>query len=78
MEIDKIDLSDQTKFRLDKIKEIQDYFNSEIDQRKLCSKKQRKYATIFDYIDKVLIVLSTTSGGVCIISSISVVGGPVE
>ena len=29
---------DQTKFRLDKMKEIWNYFNSEIDQRKLRSK----------------------------------------
>ena len=30
----------------------------------------------FDYIDKVLPVLSATSGGVCVISSVSVVGAP--
>ena len=30
----------------------------------------------FDYIDKVLLILSATSGGVCIISSVSVVGAP--
>ena len=28
----------------------------------------------FDYIDKILLVLSATSGGVCVISSVSVVG----
>ena len=37
-EIDKAKLSDQTKLRLDEIKKIEDYFNSEINQRKLCSK----------------------------------------
>ena len=37
----------------------------------------RKYVTAFDYIDKILIVLSATSSGVCIISSASVVGAPV-
>ena len=31
----------------------------------------------FDYIDKVLIVLSALTGGVCIIFSVSVVGAPV-
>ena len=31
----------------------------------------------FDYIDQVLIVLSVTSGGVSIISFISIVGAPV-
>ena len=44
---------------------------------KLCSKKLSKYATAFDYIDKILIVLNATTGGVCIISSASVVGAPV-
>ena len=31
----------------------------------------------FDSIDKILIVLSATSGGVCNYSFVSVVGGPV-
>ena len=44
--IDKINLSDQTKFRLGEIKKIEDYFNSEINQRKLSSKKLSKYITI--------------------------------
>ena len=74
---DKTNFSDQTKFRLDEIRKIEDYFNSEINQRKLCSKKLSKYITTFDYIDKILIVLSVKSGGVCIIWSISVVGAPV-
>ena len=32
--IDKIDLSEQTKFRLDEISEIENYFIEEISQRK--------------------------------------------
>ena len=44
---------------------------------KTSSKKLSKYVAAFDYIDKVLIVLSATNGGVCIISSVSVVGAPV-
>ena len=76
-EIDKINLSDQTKFRLDEIKRIQDYFNSEINQRKLCSKKLSKYVTTLNYIDKILIVLNATTGGVCIISHATVVGAPI-
>ena len=46
-------------------------------KRKTCSKKLNKYDAVFDYIDKVLIVLSATSGGVCIISTVSVVGATV-
>ena len=44
---------------------------------KSCSKKLSKYVTAFDYIDKILIVLSATCSGVCIISSASVAGAPV-
>ena len=76
-EIDKTKLSDQTKFRLDEIKKIENYFNSEINQRKLCSKKLSKYVTAFDYIDKISIVLNATTGGVSIISHAIVVGAPV-
>ena len=76
-EINKINLSEQTKFRLDEISKIENYFIEEINQRKSCSKKLSKYVTAFDYIDKILIVLSATSSGVCIISSASVVGAPV-
>ena len=36
-----------------------------------------KYVTALDYIDKVLIVLSATTGGVSIISFTSIIGAPV-
>ena len=76
-EIDKTKLSDQTKFRLDEIKKIENYFHEEINQRKLCSKKLNKYVTTFNYIDKILFVLNAATGGICIISHSSVVGAPV-
>ena len=38
-EVDKINLTDQTKCRLNKISKIENYFNQEIDQRKSWSKK---------------------------------------
>ena len=63
-EIDKTKLSDQTKFRLYEIKKIENYFINEINERESYSKKLNKYVTIFDYIDKILIVLSATSSGV--------------
>ena len=56
--LDAIPLSDQTKFRLNEINKIKDYFNSEIQERKKISKKLSKYIAAFDYIDKTLIVLS--------------------
>ena len=76
-EINKINLSEQTKFRLSEIIGIENYFHQEINQRKSCSKKLNKYVTAFDYIDKILIVLSATSSGVSIISFTSIVGSPV-
>ena len=63
-EIDRTNLADQTKFRLDEISKIGNDFHEKINQRKSCSKKLSKYVAPFDYMDKVLIVLSGTSGGV--------------
>ena len=62
--IDETILSEQTKFRLTEIIEIENYFYQEINQRKSSSKKLSKYVTAFDYIDKILIVLSASTGGV--------------
>ena len=75
--IKKTDLSEQTKFRLDKIGKTENFFIKEINQRKSCSQKLNKYVTTFDYIDKTLIVLSATTGGVSIISFTSIAGAPV-
>ena len=75
--IDRTNLTEQTKFRLDEISKIENYFHQEINQRKSCSKKLNKYVTTFDYIDKILIVLSATSSGVSIISFTSIIGAPV-
>ena len=72
----KINMSEQTKFRPSKIIGIENYFNQEINQRKSCSKELSKYVTAFNYIDKIFIVLSATSSVVCIISSASIVGTP--
>ena len=74
--IDKIILSEQTKFRLSEIIGIENNFYQEINLRKSCSEKLNKYVTAFDYIDKILIVLSATSSGGSIISFTSVVRAP--
>ena len=67
--IDKTDLSEQTKFWLDEISKIENYFIEEINLRKWCSQKLSKFVIYcFGYIDKTLIVLSATPGGVSIIS----------
>ena len=71
----KTNLTNQTKFRLDKISKIENYFIEQISQRKSCSKKLSKYVAVFDYVDQALTVLSATYGEVSIISSI--VGAPI-
>ena len=76
-EIDETNLTVQINFTLNEITKIKNYFNSEINQRKTFIKKIRKYLTTFDYIDKILIVLSATAGGVCIVSHATIVGAPV-
>ena len=67
-EIDQTKLTDQTKFRLYEIKKIDNCSVNDINQQKAYSKKLNRYVTIFDYTDKILIVLSATSTGVSIIS----------
>ena len=75
--IDRTDLSEQIKFRLDEISKIENYFIEEINQRKSCSQKLNKYVTTFDYIEKILIILSATSSAVSIISFTSIIGASV-
>ena len=60
IETEYLNLWDQTKFRLNEINKIMDYFNSEIQEVKTMSKSLSKYIAAFDYFDKALIVLSAT------------------
>ena len=76
-EIDKTNQTDQTKFRLYQIKNIEKDFINEINQQKQYNKKLNRYVTIFDYIDKILIVLSATIGEISIISFTTTIGAPV-
>ena len=69
--IDRTNLTDQTKFKLNKISKIQNYFKQKIKERKSNNYKWSKYVVTFDYIDKILIVFSPRSGG------ISIIGAPV-
>ena len=76
-EIDKTNLTDQTKFKLNEISKIENYFDSEINQRKLCNKLLTKNVNAFDYIDKILIFFPAATGGVYIVSHSTVIGAPV-
>ena len=69
-------LNDQTKFRLNEINKIKDYFEFEIKEREAVIKKLSKYTAALDYTDKTLIVLSATSGGISITSLTEVIGIP--
>ena len=75
--IDKTNLTNQIKFRLDEISKTENYFIEEINQRKSYSKKLSKYVAVFDNIDKILIVLSAATGGVSICLFTSIAGAPV-
>ena len=70
-------LTEQTKFWLDQISKIENYFYQEINQGKSCSKIPSKYIATFNYIDKILIVLNATTGAASICLFTSVAGAPV-
>ena len=70
-------LNDQQLFRLNKINEIKYCFVAEIKERELKSKKLSKYAASFEYFDKSLIVLFTTTGSISIALFATVIGAPV-
>ena len=71
-----IELTDVNKYRLDEINKIKDYFNNEIKERKDIIKKLNTYLFSFDYLDKIFIALSASSGTLSIPSYTSVVGTP--
>ena len=66
------------QFRLDKINKIKDYFVAEIKEKELMSKRLSKNIASCDYLDKSLIVLSVTRGGVSIASFATVIRAPVS
>ena len=70
-------LGDQTDFRLNGINEIKDYFIAKTRGRELKSKRLSKDIAAFHYVDKSLVVLSATSGGVSIALFTSLTGAPV-
>ena len=71
------ELKDLTKYRLDEINKIKDYFNAEIKERKDIVKKLSKYIVAFDYADKLFITLSASFGTLSIASYATIVGIPV-
>ena len=71
------ELKDLTKYTLDEINKIKDFFNAEIKERKDIVKKISKYIVAFDYADKLFITLSASFGTLSIASYVTIVGIPV-
>ena len=67
-------LNDEPQFTLNQTNE---YFNAEIKERELMSKRLSKYIAFFGYFDKSLIVLSATSDRISIASFATVIGEPI-
>ena len=65
-----------TKYRLDEINNIKEYFNTEIKERKDIIKNISKYIVAFDYAEKVFITLSASFSTLSIASYARVVGRP--
>ena len=57
--------------------ELKIIFIKRLIKKKSYSKKLSKYITAFDYLEKIINVLSATTGGVSIISFTSIFGAPV-
>ena len=62
-----LDLNEITKFRLNEINKLKEYFNTEIRKRKNIVKKISKYIVAFDYADKIFTTLSASFGTLSIV-----------
>ena len=50
--MEKINLEDQSNYRLNEISKCKDYFNSEIQYQQSLTNKLNKYLTVFDILNK--------------------------
>ena len=60
-----------------KIDEIRNYLNKEINRNELLSKKHKKVCRVLNYIDHLVIAISTITGCVSISAFASLVGIPI-
>ena len=72
-----MELNELSKYRLNKIDKIKNYFNAEINERKATVKKISKYIVVFNVADKIFITLSASFGTLSVMSHATVVGIPV-
>ena len=71
------DESMSQEFRLKNIDEVRNYFIEVIKQNELVSKKHKKACRFFNYIEHLIILISTVSGYVSISAFASLVGIPI-
>ena len=69
-----LELADINKYRLNEIKKIKDYFNNEINDRKIMIKKLNKCIVSFDCLDEIFITLSASFDALSIASHATIVG----
>ena len=72
-----LSFNDLTRFRLDELNKINDYFNLVIKERKENNKKLSKYVVLFGYADTNFITLSASFGTLSLVSHATIVGIPV-
>ena len=65
------------EFRLKNLDEVRNYFIEVIKQNELVSKKHKKACRFFNYIEHLIILISTVSGYVSISAFASLVGIPI-
>ena len=65
------------EFRLEKIDEIRNYLNEEINRNKLMRKEHKKVCRVLNYIEHSLIVILTITGRVSISAFASLVSIPI-
>ena len=66
------------EFRLKNIYETRNYLIEEINQNELMSKKHKKVYRVLNYIEHLLILISTVMGCISISAFASLVGIPIE
>ena len=72
-----LELNEITKFRVNEINKVKEYFNAEIKERKDIVNEISKHIVAFHYADKIFITLSASFGTLSITSHATVVGIPV-
>ena len=72
-----LSFNDLTRFRLEEINKIKEYFDTEIKERKEINRKLSKYIVLFDNADKTFITLSSSFGTLSLVSHATIVGIPV-